>query len=293
MTIKTSRTGQAGPLTWTASCQDRDFLERFYPHLDEAFPLADEKETLAGYRRIWTFLESQEGQRRAAQWGGVEEWVLLLEHDGLVVGGTNLCAIGGRAAGAMSVHGSFWFFGKEWQGRGWSKWLFGAIEQLLGRPFGADLVLFYEMNDPLGMDGDKLAEDYQQTGLHPVERMAISCAWGDRLLDLDYHQPALGPDQDDEAGLCLWVRGLTKVPVDLARRHLEAFLVCSVFKGHDPGELREHLGPLAQLEPGSALETLDVSPHLTPLRQACDTHMNARLTSDGGVRRWLHQRQAT
>ena len=139
MTTNTLRTGQAGPLTWTASCQDRDFLERFYPHLDEAFPLTDEKETQEGYQRIWSFLESPEGQRRAAQWGGVEEWVLLLEHDGQVVGGTNVCAIGRQTPGPMSVHGSFWFFERRWQGQGWSKWLFAAIEQLLGRTFGEEL----------------------------------------------------------------------------------------------------------------------------------------------------------
>ena len=36
----------------------------------------------------------------------MEEWVLLLEHDGQVVGGTNVCAIGRQAPGPMSVHGS-------------------------------------------------------------------------------------------------------------------------------------------------------------------------------------------
>ena len=154
-------------------------------------------------------------------------------------------------------------------------------------------LLVYEMNDPLGMESGKLAEDYQRTGLHPVDRMAISCAWGDRILDLAYLQPALGPDQADEAGLCLWVRGQQSVPVALVRRHLDAFFACSVLKGQSPdgGGVRmqlEQLGTLEAQQP--TLATLDIAPHLADLRVACDTYMNDNPTDGEGVRYWLSQR---
>lgn len=175
MTSKpTLLTGQSGPLSWTATSQHRQFLARFHAYLDQAFPLPDEKETLSGYRRIWDFLESPQGQEQTRKWSGVEEWVVLLEHQGQVVGGTNFCAIGRQSPGPMTTHGSFWFFLPPFQGKGWSKWLFGVIEQLMGRPFGSNMVLVYEMNDPLGMDAGKLVEDFQATGLHPVDRLAWS-----------------------------------------------------------------------------------------------------------------------
>lgn len=284
-------TGQSGPLTWTASCQDREFLSRFHAYLDQAFPLPDEKETLPGYRRIWEFLESPQGQEQTSQWGGVEEWVVLLEHDGEVVGGTNFCAIGRHSPEPMSVHGSFWFFLSPFQGQGWSRWLFGVIEQLMGRRFGPDMVLVYEMNDPLGMEVEKLQEDFQATGLHPVDRLAISMAWGDRVLDLEYFQPALGPGQEDETGLCLLVRGMEHVPGRLLLKHFDAFFTCSVLKGRNPrtipGVARQLEALDARIRQAPLIRATRAQPWLDILRRQTDARMGGVQTPPACLGGWL------
>lgn len=292
MTSKpTLLTGQSGPLSWTATSQHRQFLARFHAYLDQAFPLPDEKETLSGYRRIWDFLESPQGQEQTRKWSGVEEWVVLLEHQGQVVGGTNFCAIGRQSPGPMTTHGSFWFFLPPFQGKGWSKWLFGVIEQLMGRSFGSNMVLVYEMNDPLGMDAGKLVEDFQATGLHPVDRLAISMAWGDRVLDMEYVQPALGPDQEDETGLCLLVRGGEQIPADLLLRHFEAFFTCSVLKGQDPWAIQgvarqlEALEMLARQKP--MINVTSARPWLDSLRERTDARMGGAPLPPDRLGVWL------
>jgi hypothetical protein len=193
----------------------------------------------------------------------------------------------------MSVHGSYWFIQPEYRKQRHSRWLFGAMEQLLGRTFGPDMWLLYEVNDPLRMTPEKLRLDFMATGQDPVDRLAASCAWGDRLLDLDYVQPALGPGKQDEHGLLLMARGGQSIPSQVLARHLEAFFGLSVIK---TGDCRDR--PVAQRQVDAILKrntpvgTLSIQPWLPALRLEVAHYLQGQDHINGdGLRAWL-RRQA-
>lgn len=286
--------GVSGGLSWTATNYNAGLLDRFYIKYDKIFTIEDEKETMAGFS---TLLELQHDKRAMAlsKYGAYEEWFVVFQHQGVDIGGMNFSIIqvrGDMGTGpAVGIHSSYAFLDPSHRGKGYSKVMFRVVREIAARYQGRQFVLF-EMNDALRMPGPQLKRDMNSSGLHPVDRWAVSASWGAKVLCFPYIQPALSGTGKPEDGLVLFCMEGEPLSAIHLHQHLETFFNLSVLKGADCRlipEAEEQLAFCRQL-PGP-VPAACLKPHLQELRQIVDQRMSSGTADKGpGLCRWLEKR---
>jgi GNAT superfamily N-acetyltransferase len=216
-----------------------DRLSAFYDAYDRAFVLADEKETLAGFKACLALNHGAAHRELSQRYGPFRELVALaLDTDGAVAGGANFIAF--RDGPRVTTNLNYIFVEAGCRRRGVFRALIGVVQREARRAAGAEpdaeLRIFIEMNDPLRMDPEAYALDSRHTGLDQFDRLRIWDRLGARLVDFDYRQPALSSGQAAEEGLLYGVLGAPEArTIDpcLLEAHLARFFSISVLKGRD------------------------------------------------------------
>ena len=240
---------------------DSALVAQFYAGFDRAFVLPNEKETLDGIKQCLSLNTGKEGERLAARWGNVREYVAVAEHRGSMVGGANFIVFAtepkdnGTARRCVLVHLNYVFVLPECRGDGFLREIvdcvsstaaafaaskrdggFGALGRWLGFRAWPKPLIFIEQNDPYRLSAEDYAVDTAQAGIDQFTRIAVWASLGALVVDFDYVQPPLSADQDPDTNLLLAVKGHDhpSLPAALLKAHLERFFAISVLKGSDP-----------------------------------------------------------
>jgi GNAT superfamily N-acetyltransferase len=235
-------------------------LEHFYSAYDDAFVLADEKETLLGFQACLALNEGEERRRLAAAFAPYRELVLVLtdEGSGEVAGGANFIVFAHRGAQPrLTVSLSYIFIARSHRRRGLFARLVSRIREdaasLFVWPDGAtakDILIFLEMNDPMRMSAQDYAADSAHAGLDQIDRLNIWHGFGARLIDMPYVQPPLSEDQEANDALLLGVVGAQGEGLDACEllQHMRCFFGVTVLKGIDPAQIPSAQAQLVRLE---------------------------------------------
>lgn len=242
-----TRTFERNGLHYQVTDRADAVLDAFYPAFDAAFVLDSEKERKEGFVAC---LELNAGAtHRALQehYGPFRELILVAREapGGPVVGGANFLVVALPAeVGTPQRHSlnlNYLFVDPAQRGRGLSRALMQVCSELASTlastwhhdAAAAPGLVFLEVNDPLRLTPEEYRLDSEHAGIDQVSRLAYWARAGAAILDLDYVQPALSAEQQDDDTLALAVIGsLDKsLPAHTVHRHLERFFAISVLKG--------------------------------------------------------------
>jgi GNAT superfamily N-acetyltransferase len=257
-----------------SSGPDVGWLPTFYEAYDRAFVLSDEKEDLEGFRQCLRLNAGASYDRLSHRYGHFVELVVLVREraTGRPMGGANFAAFVSPDEDAVTVNLNYIFVDAAFRRRG----LFRALVDLVVDQARAAFVfgerppeavtLFIEVNDPIRMTPEDYRTDSQHTGLDQFDRINIWAGLGARLIDFDYGQPALSPDQASEDGLLYCALGALDAGLSACRlkAHLERFFAISVMKGRDPmedGQAARQISDLnARCSRGENIALLELTP---------------------------------
>ena len=294
-----------------ATTTDRDgLLAEFYRDYDDAFVLANEKESHQGFVDCLALNEGEAYARLAATYGPYREFVLVARDpaSGDRVGGANFIAfpLGAREAAAspvLSLNLNYAFITPAARRKGYFARLIRDLPQLALRLLAATnprdvpdawrptathpagqaprTLMFIEQNDPYRMSPEDYRQDTEYTGLDQLERIGIWARLGAKIVDFAYVQPPLTRHQDADPNLVYGVLGAGADTLDacLLRHHLQLFFGVSVLKGGDlsaePTAANQLLALARQCAGGTPVRLLDPA----GLADAPDP-----LSRDGGAR---------
>lgn len=219
-------------------------VEALYELYAALFPLPDEREPIEAVYDILRLNENLAHQTTLGPW---REFVTAIRfwQGGPVVGGhifgvtTSPAHV---AHGCMaSVQGIYTFFAEVarhrtpmaeikayFQARALG--VFG-FESGVGKGAGAEPLIFFEVNNPLKMSAQEIADD-TKSSWNPFLRYEFWRKKGFRPLDFKYVQPPLRPDAGSVTYLDLFcVTDADSVPAAVIINHLRAFISISVLKG--------------------------------------------------------------
>lgn len=228
-------------MTLTLEITDRGdgpVFERFFAGYDRAFVLPDEKEDRAGLVECLALNHGEAHRALAARMGWFRELCLIAsDEDGDVVGGANLIALRLAPDGMSpiaSANLNYVYVEPAARGRGHLRRLVAAIAGVVAEQTGLrDPLIFLEQNDPFAMTAEEYRRDSAVAGIDQLDRLRIWARMGARIVDIDYVQPALSPDQQPDEGLVFAVLGASAdtLPACVVAEHLRKFFGISVLKG--------------------------------------------------------------
>lgn len=235
----TSRTGML--LSVTCDFDSATFRD-FFTEYEKAFVLPAEREEESGFKDCLALNHGHLHDGLEAQFGRFVEIVLTARtpDTAAMVGGINLIAMQYEVLGSPIVTSNlnYIFTTPEGRGRGYFPRLIDAaaevVEQLFGLPEGGEPpLIFVEQNDPFKMSAEDYAADTAHAGIDQFARLLKWAKAGARVLDFDYVQPALSPDQHPDQSLVYTVLNAPSDTLDaeIVSAHLERFFAISVAKG--------------------------------------------------------------
>jgi hypothetical protein len=252
-------------------------FDRFFQGYDRAFVLPDEKEDRGGLVECLALNHGEAYRDLKRRYGRFRELCLIARDEaGMVVGGANLIALRLDVAGCPAVTSAnlnYVYVEPEARGRGHLRRLFDAISGTVaqfGKALGPPLV-FIEQNDPFAISAEAYRRDSAFTGLDQLDRLRIWARMGARIVDIDYVQPPLSPEQEPDTGLVYAVLGAPgeTLPACVVAAHLRMFFGISVLKGAPIGADPTAAALLADLDArcqaGADVALLDPSPLLGAL----------------------------
>ena len=248
-----------------ASTTDRDgLLAEFYSDYDEAFVLANEKESFEGFVDCLALNEGLPYERLTTAYGPYREFVLVARdpESGRRVGGANFITFPlsdqkSPAPPILSLNLNYAFITPAARRKGYFARLVRDLPGIALRLFaetkprdvppawsaaptqaGRDtpqILMFIEQNDPYRMSPEDYRQDTEYTGLDQLERIGIWARLGAKIVDFPYVQPPLTSDQEADPNLVYGVLGTRAETLGpcLLRGHLERFFGISVLKGSD------------------------------------------------------------
>ncbi len=228
-------------------------LSEFFAGYDRSFVLPSEKEELRGFRDCLLLNLSPQRERIEATYGAFREYVLVAkpcgDDPGAQIGGANFICYPLQMNGnkpVLAVNLNYLYVLPEHRGKGWLRRLYAACQNLARQSFRPcnggpptetlPVMTFIEQNDPLKMSAADYARDTEYTGMDQMQRIGLWARMGARILDFDYVQPALSPEQHPDRNLVLAVLGADGAMLEpqLLHEHLKRFFAISVLKGGDP-----------------------------------------------------------
>lgn len=231
----------------------------FFIEYEKAFVLPAEREEESGFKDCLTLNHGPLHDGLEAQFGRFIEIVLTarMPDTGAMVGGINLVAMQYEVLGRPIITSNlnYIFTTQEARGRGYFPRLVDAaaevVEQLFSLPEGGERpLIFVEQNDPFKMSAEDYAADTSHAGIDQFDRLLKWAKAGAHVLDFDYVQPALSPDQHPDRSLVYTVLNAPSHTLDaeIVSAHLERFFAISVAKGRpapDPQTAQAQLSDLA------------------------------------------------
>jgi hypothetical protein len=281
---------EAGPLCVDeiTEADDPRFAE-LYALYERMFPLPAEREPPEAFFEVLALNRHAEVQRVLGPW---HEAVLAVHagHGGPVVGGHVYGVTTSRAHRELgciaSVQAIYTFFDPSVRGRT----PMSKIEQELqaralravghtGAPAIPPLI-FVEVNNPLRMTAQQIADDTAHAGIDPYRRYRHWLSSGLRPLELSYVQPPLRAGGDAVRYLDLFCNSrLASVPGAVILNHLRAFISIAVLKGRpaddDPdfAAMRDQLG---------ARDAIPFATDRADLQAICDRAAALKLAAQRG-----------
>ena len=259
---------------------DDPIVDAFFAGYDRAFVLANEKESLDGFRACLALNVSPSYPRLRAEYGPFREVVFTATDPsvGAVIGGANFIAYPIASAGgiALCANLNYVYSDPAQRRRGYLRRLVAAVGEVIRKlfplgPVPPPLLIFLEQNDPLRLTAEQYAHDSEHSGIDQVDRIGIWTKLGARILDFPYVQPPLSADQNADDTLLYAVIGSAAPSVApfVLRQHLLRFFGISVLKGMPASAHPAAIPQLALLEEleahGEAVHLLDPAPWLARL----------------------------
>lgn len=218
-------------------------LTSFFEGYDEAFILPNEKEKLQGFEECLALNQGELYASLSSCYGPFREIVLVMrDGPGTLIGGANLIAFPLELAEKtiLSLNLNYLFVQPCHRRRGYLGEMVKAVQFVARSAFeppalSLPLITFIEQNDPLRMSSEDYERDTAHSGLDQFKRIEIWSKLGARIVDFEYVQPALSPDQQPDTSLVYAVLGAEEHTLDpcLLLEHLRRFFGISVLKGKD------------------------------------------------------------
>lgn len=273
-----------------ATTTDRDgLLADFYGDYDEAFVLANEKESYDGFVECFALNEGSDYQRLSAAYGPYREFVVVARDpaSGHRIGGANFIAFplkseASSASAVLSLNLNYAFITPVARRKGYFARLVRDLPDIALRLFAQtnpgdvpaawrattqapQILMFIEQNDPYRMSPEDYRQDTEYTGLDQLERIGIWARLGAKIVDFPYVQPPLTSDQEADPNLVYGVLGARSEVLGscLLRSHLQLFFGVSVLKGADlsaePAAASQLAALAQQCSAGTPVRLLDAS----------------------------------
>jgi hypothetical protein len=263
-------------LTVTQSA-DSAVFERFFAGYDDAFVLADEKETRDGFKVCLDLNHGPAYAGLAGRFGPFREICLTAKDAaGMEIGGANFIAMpdGDRVTANLN----YVYTSELARGKKYFRPLLDAIRQLVGGLFPGvpKVLIFIEQNDPLAMSEEDDRLDTKAAGLEQWERLRVWAHAGARVVDFAYVQPPLSETQQPDATLVYSVigEGAPMLSACTLAKHLTRFFAISVLKAGDPDKAPTAKTQIEKLSgfcaSGVRIPLLDPRPWLDPLKTRDD-----------------------
>jgi hypothetical protein len=191
-------------------------LTSFFEGYDEAFVLPNEKEKLVGFEECLALNQGELYASLSSRYGPFREIVLVMRDgsSGTLIGGANLIAFPLVLAEKtiLSVNLNYIFVQPCHRRRGYLGEMVKAVQFVARSAFeppalSLPLISFIEQNDPLRMSSEDYERDTEHSGLDQLKRIEIWSKLGARIVDFEYVQPALSPDQQPDTSLVYGVLG--------------------------------------------------------------------------------------
>ncbi|HEY0484470.1 MAG TPA: hypothetical protein VGD37_43415 [Kofleriaceae bacterium] len=234
-------------------------FEELYGLYERLFPLPAEREPPEAFFEVLALNRNPQVQHALGPW---HEAILVVQagQGGPVVGGHVYGVTTSRAhrelGCAASVQAIYTFFDHLVRGRTPMSQIERELQARASRTFddrGAPItispLIFVEVNNPLRMTPEQIADDTAHAGIDPYRRYRHWLNSGLRPLELSYVQPPLRTGEDAVRYLDLFCNSsLSSVPSSVILGHLRAFISISVLKGRpaddDPdfAVMRDQLG---------------------------------------------------
>lgn len=214
--------------------QSPDFAA-LYALYDRVFTLPDEKESVTGFRKAFSFNGNAALQRLYGAFA--ELWIAARDGSDAVVGGINFDVFHLPEADCASLHVVYIFTDPQTRGRGVATELLARAESEARRWLAErglptiPLHLFCEQNAPELMTREAYARDRADAGIDPCLRLIWWHRRGFRRLRMNYVQPSLGEGADPCRTLTLNLRSARRsIPSQIVAAHLRRFFYLSVLK---------------------------------------------------------------
>jgi hypothetical protein len=226
------------------SCNTQDFY-KLYEIYAQAFPLEDEREPPEAFKQI---LEFNKDKELHALYGSYYEVVAAIDLNGVgTIGGmifgctTSPAHI--EAGISASIQAIYAFLSPDYRGILPMRIIADycrkkALEIFSGNGSGTmfEPIILFEVNSPLRMSAEQIAEDTLYSGINPAQRyMFWQRAIYSMPLNFSYVQPRLRDDSQPIHYLDLFcTKELPQgIPAKVLLNHLKAFCSISVLKAKD------------------------------------------------------------
>ena len=212
-----------------------------YALYERLFPLPEEREPPEAFFELLALNRNAKAQRELGPW---HEAILAVQagQGGPVVGGHVYgvtTSDAHREFGCVaSVQAIYTFFDRSVRGRTPMSQIERELQTRASRTFDRcgtptlSPLIFLEVNNPLRMAPQQIADDTAHAGIDPYRRYRHWLNSGLRPLELSYVQPPLRAGEDAIRYLDLFCNSsLSSVPAAVVLNHLRAFISISVLKG--------------------------------------------------------------
>jgi len=249
--------------------RDRDAFDAFYAIYAELFPLPDEREPPEAFVDIMALNNRPDVQERFGPWREVI-CAIRLSAGSPIVGGHVFgvttspahLSFGCRA----SVQGIYTFLKREARGKGGlhdaRSYVTATALETFG--FGAEggriaPLIFFEVNNPLRMTAEEIANDKESSGLDPHLRYQFWKRNGFAPLDFAYVQPRLRASAKPVRYLDLFcsTEAGSDIPAELVLAHLKPYVSISILKGRDAFDDPDFRTMANLLAPGRRISFVD------------------------------------
>jgi hypothetical protein len=224
-------------------------FNQLYKLYEQAFPLEDEREPPEAFEQI---LALNNDQRIQSLYGRYREVVttIRLGQEGKVIGGVIFGITTSKAhidSGIpASVQAIYVFLSSDYRGiipmRAITDYCKKTALETFGRDYHLpmrDPLIFFEVNNPLRLTSEQVADDTLSSGICPFRRYVF---WQRSIasspLDFSYVQPRLREDAEPVYYLDLFCTNELPqgIPAQLLLNHLHSFVSISVLKGQDASQ---------------------------------------------------------
>jgi hypothetical protein len=240
-------------------------FDKLYAIYAELFPLPDEREPPEAFFDIHELNQNTAIQTKMGPWREIVSAIRLWQGGPLVGGhvfGVTTSPAHLKFGCRASVQAIYTFLERDARGKGQISDMkaYMAAESLA--KFGFDPakgklppLIFFEVNNPLKMTAQEIAEDTERSGLDPHRRYIFWKRNGFAPLDFAYVQPKLRPDAQAVRYLDLFCStGLADaIPADVITAHLSAFVSISVLKGQAASDDSDFAEMAKALPPGKMI----------------------------------------